>query len=70
MPHVWIRYRLPEEQAEFDAARTGSAARAVLWDIDQKLRSLLKHGEPTQAEASLAEEIRQMIRESPENLLD
>lgn len=70
MPIATLRYTLPEEQAEFDAARQGQAARSVLWDIDQHCRSLLKHGEPTKEQASLAEEIRQMIRESPENLLD
>ena len=70
MPTVTIRYRLPDEQAEFDAARQGAEAKRILWDIDQRLRSLLKHGEPTDAEAKLAEEIRDMIRDSPESLLD
>ena len=70
MPVVTIRYRLPEEQAEYDAARQGQAARSVLWDIDQHCRSLLKHGEPTKESGELAERIREMIRESPESLLD
>jgi uncharacterized protein (DUF2267 family) len=70
MPTVTIRYRLPDEQAEFTAARQGAEAKRILWDIDQRLRSLLKHGEPTDAEAKLAEEIRDMIRDSPESLLD
>lgn len=70
MPVVTIRYTLPEEQAEFDAARQGQAARSVLWDIDQHCRSLLKHGEPTKESGELAERIREMIRESPESLLD
>lgn len=65
-----LRFTLPDEQAEFDAARQGSEAKRVLWEIDQRLRSLLKHGEPSKAEAALAESIREMIRESPENLLD
>ena len=70
MPIATLRFRLPDEQAEFDAARQGAGAKQVLWDIDQRLRSLLKHGEPTDAEAKLAEEIREMIRDSPESLLD
>ena len=70
MPVVTIRYTLPDEQAEFDAARTGSAARAVLWEIDQRCRSLLKHGEPSGETRQLAEEIRSLIRESPEPLLE
>lgn len=70
MPIATLRYRLPDEQAEFDAARQGSEARRVIWEIDQRCRSLLKHGEPSDETARLAEEIRQMIRDSSENLLD
>lgn len=70
MPTATLRYRLPDEQAEFDAARQGSEARRVIWEIDQRCRSLLKHGEPSDETARLAEEIRQMIRDSSENLLD
>lgn len=67
MPTVTIRYTLPDEQAEYDAARQGAEAKSVLWDIDQRLRSLLKHGEPGKEAARLAEEIRDMI---PPELLD
>lgn len=63
MPTITIRYRLPDEQAEYDAARLGSAACGTLWDIDQRLRSLLKHGSPSDETAALAEELRQMIRD-------
>lgn len=70
MPIATLRYRLPDEQAEFDAARQGSEARRVIWEIDQRCRSLLKHGEPSDETARLAEEIRQMISDSSENLLD
>ena len=62
MPTVTIRYRLPEEQAEYDAARLGRAMAATLWEIDQRCRSLVKHGEPSSETGQLAEEIRQMIR--------
>lgn len=54
-------FQIPEEQAEYDAARTGGQARSVLWDIDQRCRSLLKHGEPSEETRLLAEEIRAMI---------
>lgn len=70
MPTVTIRYTLPDEQAEYDAARQGAEAKSVLWDIDQRLRSLLKHGEPGKEAAALAEEIRRMIWDSPERLID
>lgn len=70
MPTVTLRYRLPDEQDEFDAARTGAEARRVLWDIDQHCRSLLKHGSPSEETAALAEEIRRIIWDSPEPLID
>ena len=62
MPTVTIRYTLPDEQAEYDAARLGSEAMQVLWQIDQTCRSLCKHGSPTAEERKLAEQIREMIR--------
>jgi hypothetical protein len=56
-----LSFNLPDEQGEFDAARLGHKALTTLWDIDQKCRSLLKHGDPTPEAARLAEEIRGMI---------
>jgi hypothetical protein len=67
MPHALLRFRLPDEQSEFDAAIQGRSAKSTLWDIDQTCRSLLKHGDPTEAEAKLAERIRAMI---PAELLE
>jgi hypothetical protein len=67
MPIATLRYTLPDEQGEFDAARLGSEAMQVLWQIDQHCRSLCKHGEPTAEERRLAEEIRAMI---PGELVD
>ena len=61
MPTVTVTYTLPDEQAEYDAARLGRAALTVLWHIDQHCRSIVKHGEPTEEERRLAEQIRAMI---------
>lgn len=61
MPIATLKFDLPDEQGDFDAAILGREALSVLWDIDQRLRSLLKHGDPTEQEAKLAEEIREMI---------
>jgi glutamate-1-semialdehyde aminotransferase len=61
MAKATLQFNLPDEQSDFDAAINGRAALSVLWDIDQRLRSLLKHGDPTEPEAKLAEEIREMI---------
>ena len=62
-----LRFDLPAEQGDFDAAINGRKAISALWDIDQACRSLLKHGEPTEGQAELAERIREMI---PSELLD
>ena len=61
MPRLTITYQLPDEQAEYDAARLGRAALSTLWHIDQHCRSVVKHGEPTEAEEQLSEQIRAMI---------
>jgi hypothetical protein len=58
---VTMRFTLPEEQGDFDAARLGRRALLTLWDVDQRCRSLLKHGDPTPQQRALAEEIRGMI---------
>jgi hypothetical protein len=67
MPTVTLRFTLPDEQGEFDAARLGREALATLWEIDQHCRSRVKYGEPTPAERELAEEIRRLI---PAELLE
>lgn len=60
-PVATLRFRLPDEQAEYDAARLGRQALSALWEIDQHCRALLKHGAPTDEERRLAEEIRGLI---------
>lgn len=67
MPIATLKFILPDEEHEFRTAQQGQAAKSALWEIDQHCRSLLKHGEPTDEEARLAEEIRSMI---PYTLLD
>lgn len=61
MPTATLRFTLPEEESEFRTAQQGQAAKSALWEIDQHCRSLLKHGEPSEETARLAEEIRGMI---------
>jgi hypothetical protein len=61
MPTVTIRYRLPDEQSEYDAARLGREALAALWDIDQWCRSRIKHGDPVADELHALEYVRAMI---------
>lgn len=65
-----LSFNLPEDTVEHRDALQGSEAKRVIWEIDQRCRSIVKHGEPSKETRELAEEIRNMIRESPENLLD
>jgi hypothetical protein len=70
MPHAFIRYRLPEEQAEYNAAMQGVAAKSTIWDVDQYCRGLLKHGTISDETARHFERIREMLRARPELLND
>jgi hypothetical protein len=65
MPHATLRFRLPDEQSEFDAARQGSEAKAVLWAVYQYCRSSCNHGEPSAETREHLEHIRQLIGETP-----
>jgi hypothetical protein len=62
-----LSFNLPDDQGDFDRARLGPLAISALWEIDQHLRSLVKHGEPSPEVRDLAETIRNMI---PAELLD
>lgn len=54
-------FSLPEESVEHRDALQGSEAKMVLWEIDQRCRSMLKHGEPCRETADVLQEIRDMI---------
>jgi hypothetical protein len=56
-----LTFSLPDEQADYDAARLGRDALAALWEIDQHCRSVVKHGDPSEDAAALAQAIRGMI---------
>lgn len=68
MPTITLTFTLPEEQSDYDAARRGPEALRVLWQIDQRLRHLVKHEDRPPDTRALAEEIRDMIRDSSEDL--
>tara|TARA_R110000868_G_scaffold176353_4_gene414034 strand:- start:2769 stop:2990 length:222 start_codon:yes stop_codon:yes gene_type:complete len=40
-----LTFELPEEQEEFNDAVNGNAFKAVIWELDQYMRSQLKHEE-------------------------
>ena len=45
-----LQFTLPAEEAEFKAAQQGRDAKLALWQIDQRLREILKYGTPTKEE--------------------
>jgi hypothetical protein len=67
MPTVTLRYRLPDEQSEYDAARLGGEALSTLWQIDQHCRKRIKYCEITTDEVHALEYVRAMI---PAELLE
>jgi hypothetical protein len=69
MSHVILRYRLPDEQAELNAAMQGRDAKGAIWSVDQYCRNILKHGEPSAEVRKHLEWIRDMLRDKP-GLLD
>jgi molecular chaperone GrpE (heat shock protein) len=53
-----LTFELPEEQEEFNDAVNGNAFKAVLWELDQYMRSQIKHGELTDDVHEKVQEIR------------
>lgn len=58
---ITMTFRMPDDQAEYDAARLGREALAALWEIDQHCRSILKHGEPSPECREALEAVRRII---------
>tara|TARA_R100001460_G_scaffold18391_3_gene38991 strand:- start:468 stop:662 length:195 start_codon:yes stop_codon:yes gene_type:complete len=57
-----LKYDLPDEQEEFDIAVKSRDYYNQLWEIDEYLRGLLKHGDrEAQSTRQLAENIRERI---------
>jgi len=44
MTKATLEFNLPEEQEEFLIACSAGAAAAAVWDFDQWLRNMVKHG--------------------------
>jgi hypothetical protein len=61
LPKAVLAFELPDEENEFNRARLGSQAIVALWDIDQRCRSILKHGDPGPELRGTLEIIRAMI---------
>lgn len=71
MPIATLRYKLPDEQADFDAAMLARKMASALWDIDQACRTVVKYEQtPSDDRLRLAEEIRQIITDECGDALD
>ena len=62
-----LNFTLPDDQAEFDAALSGTKALTVLFQIDRYCRNALKHGDLDEEASVLLTDIRLLI---PESLLE
>lgn len=53
-----LTFNLPSDEVEFQDAINGNRYRAVIWEMDQYLRSQLKHQELTDEVQEKVQEIR------------
>jgi hypothetical protein len=59
-----LKFNLPEDEPEFKLALMGSSYHSVLWDLDQELRSDLKHNDSlTDQEYEKVKSIREKLHE-------
>jgi hypothetical protein len=58
-----LEFDLPEENAEHKLAVNAGNYYAVLWDIDQYLRSKLKHGDLKDEQYEVLEKTREELRD-------
>jgi hypothetical protein len=62
MPNATLSFTLPEDSDALKTALKAPEMASVLWNLDQRLRSGLKHGwNPSETLDTLAEEIRREI---------
>ena len=56
-----LKFKLPEENYEFQCAVMGASWKGVVADLDEDLRNELKHGEHDQAYNEALEYVRRVI---------
>ena len=57
-----LTFNLPEDHEEFTDAVNGNAYKAVIWQIDQYMRSEEKHGNYSDEVTNIITEIREELR--------
>jgi len=63
MPSAILRFKLPEEQSEFDLAYNGARLSVVIEDLDNYLRNRLKYDELSEEQYHCYERIRAKLTE-------
>lgn len=71
MPEIILKFNLPEEQEDFENTINGSKWKSAMWNLDQKLRSVVKYNNSiidfqksaTSEEIEVANKLRDAIRE-------
>ena len=59
-----LNFKLPEDNDDFKLATEGRTLWCALWDVDQKLRSVLKYGHKYKSVEDLAQDMRDLIWEA------
>ena len=57
-------FNLPEDERDFKMASRACEYFSCLWEIDQEMRSMIKHGSNIKKVDSLAQRVRDMIHEN------
>ena len=65
-----LKFNLPEENEEFETASNGWKYKLILWNLDDHLRSKIKHEDLEETEYDIYSKIREQLWEfvNEENL--
>lgn len=67
MPKATLTFQLPEEAAEFRITLNAGELHSALWEIHNRIRSILKYDQLSDAERARFEDLRTMV---PYDLLE
>ena len=59
-----LEFNLPEDEAEYYCANTGTAMLNVLWELQQELRKMYKYEELNKDEMLIVERMRDFLNDS------
>lgn len=65
-----LEFELPDERVEHRLAVNAPDMAALLWDLDNELRTFLKHGNTDKPSEQLARELRQMMCDTLERIAE